>query len=122
MVGMRFSYSAAIAGLLSVASAQTFQRLGGCPTFGCVFPPDQVDFMGGQYFDIRLEVHAPVNGSEAGNSTGKPDTGFTFTVGKVGEAAQPAAQFFGVAEPKLESWNVSCFESTNSPVNLTCTC
>lgn len=21
--------------------AQTYQRLGGCPTLGCVFPPDQ---------------------------------------------------------------------------------
>jgi len=28
--------------LLAVPIAgQTFQRLGGCPTLGCIFPPDQ---------------------------------------------------------------------------------
>lgn len=50
-------------------------------------------------------MHAPVNGSEATN--GKPDENFTFTVGKVGEAAQPVASFFGIEESKLEKWNVS---------------
>jgi hypothetical protein len=29
---------------LSCAAAQTFQRLGGCPDLGCVFPPDQYVF------------------------------------------------------------------------------
>ncbi|KAK3671054.1 hypothetical protein LTR78_009015 [Recurvomyces mirabilis] len=103
-----FTFAAAAAALLSVVSAQTFQRLGGCPTLGCVFPPDQQDFLAGQYFDIRLEVHAPVNGSEATN--GKPDTNFTFNIGKVGEAAQPAAKFFGLDEPKLEGWNFTWYE------------
>ena len=86
----------------ALISAQTYQRLGTCPTLGCILPPDQQDFLAGQYFDIRLEVHAPTNGSEATN--GVPDKDFTFTVGKVGEAAQPAAEFFGVNEPKLETW------------------
>lgn len=27
--------------LLSFTTAQTFQRLGACPTLGCIFPPDQ---------------------------------------------------------------------------------
>lgn len=27
--------------LFVYTKAQTFQRLGGCPTLGCVFPPDQ---------------------------------------------------------------------------------
>ncbi|KDQ53788.1 hypothetical protein JAAARDRAFT_197227 [Jaapia argillacea MUCL 33604] len=44
-------------GLRSVLS-----EAGACPTFGCVFPPDQTDFLVGQKFDIRLEVHAPVYG------------------------------------------------------------
>ena len=48
--------------------AQTFKRLGSCPTLGCVFPPDQAEFLAGAYFDIRLEVHAPVNGTEAFNN------------------------------------------------------
>lgn len=85
------------------ANAQTFQRLGTCPTFGCILPPDQQDFLAGQFFDIRLEVHAPVNGSEA--TDGVPDQDFTFTVGKVGGAAQAAADFFGVDEPALETWD-----------------
>jgi hypothetical protein len=29
---------------------------GGCPTLGCVFPPDQAEFLAGAKFDIRLEV------------------------------------------------------------------
>lgn len=85
------------------ANAQTFQRLGTCPTLGCILPPDQQDFLAGQFFDIRLEVHAPVNGSEATN--GIPDENFTFTVSKVGGTAQPAAEFFGVEEPALETWD-----------------
>ena len=110
MVGPRPLVLVALLAILSFASAQTFQRLGGCPTLGCVFPPDQQDFLAGQYFDIRLEVHAPVNGSEATN--GKPDEAFTFTVAKVGEAAQPAADFFGVAEPELEKWDFTWYEDS----------
>jgi len=60
----------------ALSSAQTFRRLGTCPKLGCVFPPDQVDFLPGQLFDIRLEVHAPVNGSEA-FAKGVPDEQFT---------------------------------------------
>lgn len=30
------------------ATAQTFQRLGTCPSLGCIFPPDQTDFLPGQ--------------------------------------------------------------------------
>ncbi len=104
MVSFRVAAAAAVAGLASSAVAQTFQRLGGCPTLGCVFPPDQQDFLAGQFFDIRVEVHAPVNGSEATN--GVPDKNFALTIGKVGGATQPAAKFFGVTEPKLETWNV----------------
>lgn len=56
----------------SLTAAQTFQRLGGCPSkllpriypaytdffiaLGCILPPDQTDFLAGQYFDIRVEV------------------------------------------------------------------
>ncbi|KAH0565460.1 hypothetical protein GP486_001141 [Trichoglossum hirsutum] len=89
--------------LTPFAQSQTFQRLGACPTLGCVFPPDLTDFLAGQYFDIRLEVHAPVNGSEANG--GKADPNFTFTIVKKGGAPQNAATFFNVPEPKLEQWN-----------------
>lgn len=93
---------------INLASAQTFQRLGGCPTFGCVFPPNQADFLAGQYFDIRLEVHAPVNGSEANG--GNPDPNFTFTIEKKGSAPENATTFFELDEPKLERWNFTWFE------------
>lgn len=97
--------------LSALVSAQTFQRLGTCPTLGCVIPPDQTDFLVGQHFDIRLEVHAPVNGSEAFND-GVPDEAFTFCIEKVGgsNGCVEAAEFFGVDEPKLESWTFNYFE------------
>lgn len=65
MMAFRLSSAAIAASLAATVSAQTFQRLGTCPTLGCILPPDAQDFLAGQYFDIRLEVHAPVNGSEA---------------------------------------------------------
>ncbi|KAK7687957.1 hypothetical protein QCA50_009176 [Cerrena zonata] len=94
-----------------LVSAQTFQRLGTCPTLGCVIPPDQTDFLAGQHFDIRLEVHAPVNGSEAFNE-GVPDDAFTFCIEKVGskKGCVDAAKFFGVKEPALEKWTFDYFE------------
>ena len=65
-----FKVSSALAACLAAAvSAQTFQRLGTCPTLGCIIPPDAQDFLAGQYFDIRIEIHAPVNGSEATDGT-----------------------------------------------------
>jgi hypothetical protein len=88
-------------------SAQTFQRLGGCPQLGCVFPPDQTDFLSGQFFDIRVEVHAPVNGSEAANK-GVPDEKFTFCIQRGKGECQSAAKFFSIKEPALEKWNFSC--------------
>ncbi|KAJ4373822.1 hypothetical protein N0V83_002561 [Neocucurbitaria cava] len=94
--------------LLNTVSAQTFRRLGACPTLGCVFPPDQADFLAGQYFDIRLEVHQPVNGSEV---IGLPlDEKFTFTIAKKGAAAKPVTEYFKLREPKLEKWNFTWFE------------
>lgn len=56
------SPTAAMAGLLlalgyiTPAVAQTFQRLGTCPSLGCIFPPTQAEFIAGGHFDIRLEV------------------------------------------------------------------
>ncbi|KAL8900285.1 MAG: hypothetical protein Q9192_001157 [Flavoplaca navasiana] len=67
------------------------------------------DFLAGQYFDIRLEVHAPVNGSEAtGRST--PDTAFSFSIARQGRRAQSAPALFNIAEPPLERWNFTYFE------------
>ncbi|KAL7769576.1 hypothetical protein ACKLNR_000960 [Fusarium oxysporum f. sp. zingiberi] len=100
---------AALAASIAAVSAQTYQRLGTCPTLGCVLPPDQSDFLPGQLFDLRVEVHAPVNGSEAAHN-GKPDEKFTVTIAKKGEKAKDFAKAFGVSEPKLETWKFKWYE------------
>lgn len=105
----RFTSIAASAALLALASAQTFQRLGACPTLGCILPPDQADFLPGQYFDLRFEVHAPVNGSEAFNN-GVPDDKFTVSITKEGGAAKSITEFFKVDDVKLEKWNFTWYE------------
>lgn len=82
-------------------SAQYFQRLGTCPTLGCIIPPDQQDFLPGQEFDIRFEVHAPVNGSEANG--GEPDEDFTVTIAKGSNGtATSIAEFFDLEEPERQ--------------------
>jgi hypothetical protein len=95
--------------LAVLASAQTYQRLGTCPTLGCILPPDQADFYPGQTFDLRIEVHAPINGSEA-YASGKPDEAFSVTVQKKGAQSKGVAQYFGRSEPSLEKWTFSYFE------------
>lgn len=73
--------------------------------------PYRVDFLAGSYFDIRLEVHAPVNGSEQNpGQRGVPDPNFTFTIAKKGASPKNASTFFGVPEPQLERWNFTWFE------------
>lgn len=89
---------------VGLVSAQTYQRLGACPTLGCVFPPDQTDFLAGQLFDIRLEVHAPVNGSEASNG-GVPDEKFALCIQNGKGACQDVTKFFKVQEAPVEKWS-----------------
>jgi hypothetical protein len=101
--------AAAVAALASAVSAQTFRRLGACPDLGCVFPPDQTEFLAGQYFDLRVEVHAPVNGSEAAHD-GKPDKEFKVSITKKGGSSKGFAEFFGISEPKLEEWSFGWYE------------
>lgn len=100
---------AALAASLSLASAQTYQRLGTCPDLGCLLPPDQSDFLPGQLFDLRVEVHAPVNGSEAAHD-GKPDKKFKVTISKDGGKPKDFAKAFGIKEPKLETWDFKWYE------------
>lgn len=105
----RLSSLAVLTASLTAVSAQYYQRLGTCPTLGCVLPPDQQDFLPGQYFDLRLEVHAPVNGSEAFNN-GVPDEEFTVTIAKEGGEAQSITEFFTVVEPEIETWTFKWYE------------
>jgi len=101
--------AAAIAALSVPATAQTFQRLGTCPSLGCLLPPDQADFLPGQLFDLRVEVHAPVNGSEAAHD-GKPDEAFKVTIAKGDDEPRDFAEAFDIKEPKVEKWDFSWYE------------
>ena len=106
----KLSVLASLAISLTTVAGQTFQRLGTCPSLGCILPPDQQDFLPGQQFDIRFEVHAPVNGSEAFNN-GVPDEKFTVTIQKDGGYANDIASFFHLQEePELEKWTFSWYE------------
>jgi hypothetical protein len=40
---------------------------------------------------------------------GKPDEDFSLTIAKRGEEGVPAAKFFDVEEPALESWNFTWY-------------
>ncbi|KAI5892802.1 alkaline phosphatase [Schizophyllum commune H4-8] len=95
--------------LFASARAQYYKRLGGCPTLGCLFPPDQSDFLPGQLFDIRVEVHAPVNGSEAFNG-GVPDEGFVLCIQEPDGECVPVEEYFGKEAPALEKWDFSYYE------------
>ena len=105
----KLSVVALVAASVSVVSAQTYQRLGTCPTLGCVLPPDQSDFLPGQLFDLRVEVHAPVNGSEAAHD-GKPDEAFKVTIAREGGKEKDIAKAFKIKEPKLEKWTFKWYE------------
>jgi len=95
--------------LASSAAAQTFRRTPACPKLGCLFPPDQVEFIAGQSFDIRVEAQAPRNGSEAYNN-GVPDENFTVTIAGHGGKAVSISQFFSIPEPSVKRYNFTYFE------------
>lgn len=108
MVGICFASLVAVV-LASAATAQTYKRTGACPTLGCIFPPDQTDFIAGQVFDIRIEVQAPLNGSSPFNG-GVPSPSFKLEIGGDGGAVSEISQFYGIADPKVESYNFTYFE------------
>ncbi|KAG6004561.1 hypothetical protein E4U21_000945 [Claviceps maximensis] len=114
----KINVAATLASSLSAVSAQTFQRLGTCPTLGCVLPPDQSDFLPGQLFDLRVEVHAPVNGSEA-TRDGKPDEQFKVTIAKEGRQPEDITKAFKIEEPKLEKWTFKWYEDLFAEDNKT---
>ncbi|KAJ8503406.1 hypothetical protein ONZ45_g10884 [Pleurotus djamor] len=92
-----------------IVAAQSFKRLGACPTLGCIFPPDQAEFFPGSLFDIRLEVHAPVNGSEASNN-GVVNQQFSLCIQQGTGRCQDVTKFFSVKESPVETWSFSYFE------------
>ncbi|ODO10012.1 hypothetical protein I350_02237 [Cryptococcus amylolentus CBS 6273] len=100
---------AVLALLTTPVFAQTFRRTGACPQLGCVWPPDQTDFIAGRTFDIRVEVQAPVNGSEAYNN-GVPAPDFTVKIGGKGAELIDVSQFFGIADPEVDKHNFTYYE------------
>lgn len=106
-------FSSSMVAVLAFAGSsfgQTFQRLGACPSLGCIFPPDRAEFLPGVHFDVRVEVHAPVNGSQAAHA-GFPDVDFALRIGRVGQQQVPVGQFFDTNQTAaLERWNFTWFE------------
>lgn len=95
--------------LLVGANAQTFRRAAACPGLVCLWPPSTSEFIASQTFDIRAEVHAPVNGSEA-YANGVVDKEFTIYIGGEGAELVPISQFFNVPEPAVATHNFTYYE------------
>ncbi|KAF9340974.1 hypothetical protein BGZ91_011565, partial [Linnemannia elongata] len=49
------SLATAISAVAALDPVGQFKRLGACPTLGCVFPPDNAEFLAGAHFDVRVE-------------------------------------------------------------------
>ncbi|BGP13933.1 hypothetical protein JCM10213v2_001871 [Rhodosporidiobolus nylandii] len=102
--------AAASVALASCASAQTYRRAAACPSLGCIYPPDQTEFIAGQAFDIRVEVHAPLNGSQAFND-GVPHEDFALYIkGKGASEMQEISQFYNIVDPATSRYNFTYFE------------
>lgn len=56
------------------------------------------------------ETYADFYPTRVEATDGIPDENFTFTIGKEGEEAKPAAEYFGIEEPVLETWDFEWFE------------
>ncbi|CEQ39937.1 SPOSA6832_01510, partial [Sporobolomyces salmonicolor] len=95
--------------LASTVAAQTFRRSAACPTLGCIYPPDQTEFIAGQVFDIRIEVQAPLNGSSSFNN-GVPSPDFSLTISGDGAESIDISNFYGVESPAVQSYNFSYYE------------
>ncbi|GAA5859147.1 hypothetical protein JCM1840_003774 [Sporobolomyces johnsonii] len=106
--------------LASTVAAQTFRRSAACPGLGCIYPPDQTEFIAGQVFDIRIEVQAPLNGSTPFNN-GVPSPDFSLTIS--GDGAEPVdiSNFYGVESPVVQSYNFSYYEDLFNKDNGTAT-
>lgn len=63
----------------------------------------------GQVFDIRLEVQAPINGTEAYNN-GTVNPIFKLEIGGYGAELQEISAFYGVAQPTVESYAFHYYE------------
>jgi hypothetical protein len=83
------------------------------PNLGCVFPPDQTEFIAGQVFDIRVEVQAPANGSAPFNG-GVPMPEFELSIGGDGAELQEISSFYQIEDPAVESYNFTYFEDVRS--------
>ncbi|GAA5978887.1 hypothetical protein JCM11641_003603 [Rhodosporidiobolus odoratus] len=91
-------------------TAQTYRRAAACPSLGCLYPPDQTEFIAGQVFDIRVEVHAPLNGSQAFNN-GVPYDDFALYIrGKDAGEMQEISHFYGIEDPARSTYNFTYFE------------
>ncbi|GAA6024640.1 hypothetical protein JCM11491_002887 [Sporobolomyces phaffii] len=118
----RLTTLAVVGTLFSAASAQTYRRTAACPGLGCIYPPDQVDFIAGSVFDIRVEVQAPFNGSRAYNN-GVPNRDFSLKIGrkKDGSDAQDVSTYYKLDTPTVAAYNFTYYEDLFYQANKTAT-
>lgn len=74
------------------------------PNLGCIWPPDQTEFIAGQVFDIRVEVQAPQNGSMPYNG-GKPSSDFKIEIGHTDSDLKPLTEYFGIPDAESEDYS-----------------
>ncbi|KAG0216766.1 hypothetical protein BGX33_012185 [Mortierella sp. NVP41] len=101
------SLATAISAVAALDPAGQFKRLGACPTLGCVFPPDNAEFLAGSHFDVRVEVHA--------EDDAKPNTKYSLTIEKLkgshktntngGKKAVDFSKWSKVKPSAQESWD-----------------
>ncbi|KAL8291314.1 hypothetical protein RQP46_002292 [Phenoliferia psychrophenolica] len=70
---------------------------------------DQTDFIAGQVFDLRIEVQAPVNGTEAYNG-GVPSLDFALEISGDGGKPLEISQFLNRPDPTVEKYNFTYYE------------
>ncbi|KAF9585812.1 hypothetical protein BGW38_000634 [Lunasporangiospora selenospora] len=88
-----------------------FKRLGACPTLGCVFPPDNAEFLAGAHFDVRVEVHA--------EDSDKPNPKYSLSIEKLkgsghkntnGNKAVDFSKFTKVKANAQETWDFNYYK------------
>ncbi|KAG0377068.1 hypothetical protein BGX24_006749, partial [Mortierella sp. AD032] len=69
------SLATAVSVVAAIDPIGQFKRLGACPDLGCVFPPDNAEFVAGAHFDVRVEIHA--------EDDAKPNSNYKLTIEKL---------------------------------------
>jgi hypothetical protein len=69
------------------------------------FLQDQTEFIAGQVFDIRIESHAPTNGTQAYKDGVVADDFALYLRGKGASELKEISQFYSIEQPAVEAYN-----------------